>query len=75
MKKLYCYETSVGIFFICRKERVYFSLLGNEMVDSCSSSEEAARHLANGEHFALISGTDTATLEIPANLGEWEKID
>jgi hypothetical protein len=45
-----------------------------ESLGSYSNPQQAADDLAGGHTFSISSGVDTATLGIPDDLGEWERV-
>ena len=72
MCKLYVFYTTVGPFFIAYSRGQYRILHEDEIVGSFETPEDAARHMAFRNGFAVAGGINTAMLGIPANLRHWE---
>ena len=74
MHKLYAYDSVIGTFYICRRAETYFALLGNKLLGTYPSAEDAARLLATRNHVTLPANLVRKALGIPAALDEWEDI-
>ena len=72
MCKLYVFQTQVGPFFIAYSRGRYRIVHEDEIVGSFETPEDAARHMAFRNGFAVTGGVNTALLGIPANLRRWE---
>jgi len=73
MKKLYFYETNVGVFYIAEQDERFHLLFEDESLRSYSTAQEAVDELAHGQTFTLANGIDTSLLDFPGELSEWEQ--
>ena len=74
MRKLYVVQTRIGPYYIGRDRNGRFHPMeGDESLGSYATPEQAVDDLAGGHTFSPPSGIDTATLGIPADLGEWAR--
>jgi len=71
MYKLHVYQTRIGPFFIAYAKGRYRVVFENEFLWTYDTAEQAAQHLA-GKHRFVVTGVDTGTLGIPANIKRWE---
>ena len=74
MKMLYVYRTRIGPFYIGEAGGRFHPVYDDESLGSYARADQAADDLAGGHTFSISSGVDTATLGIPADIGEWEKL-
>jgi len=74
MKLLHVFHTRIGPFYIGEQNGRFHPILDDNSLGSYSKAWQAAEDLAGGHTFSISSGIDTATLGIPADLGEWEKV-
>jgi hypothetical protein len=72
MKLLYVFHTRIGSFYIGKQTGRFHPMYNDNSLGSYAKAWQAAEDLAGG-HTLSISGIDTATLGIPADLAEWEK--
>jgi hypothetical protein len=71
MKKLYVWHTRVGPFYIAESDGRYHPIYQDESLGSYQSPASAVDDLAGGHTFSIAGGTDTASLGIPDDLGDW----
>jgi len=74
MRLLYVFNTEIGPFYIGEQDGRFHPIFSNESLGSYSKDWQAAEDLAGGHTFSISSGIDTATLGIPEDLAEWEKL-
>jgi len=75
MRRLYVCQTRLGPFYIVLHEGQYHAVYnGDEFLGAYSSPQHAVDDLAGGHTFSITGGTDTATLGIPEELEEWERL-
>ena len=74
MRKLYVVNTRIGPFYIAELERRFHPLYEDESLGSYGRPEQAAEDLAGGHTFSIPAGIDTATLGIPRDLNEWNRL-
>ncbi len=74
MRNLYKTNTSIGPFFIAEHEGRYHVVFDGESLGAYVSPAQAVDDVAGGHTFSIPSGVDTATLGIPDDLGEWERV-
>ena len=74
MKRLYVYRTRVGPFYISEHEGRYDAVFHGESLGSYAHPWQASDDLAGGHTFTPPGGVDTASLGIPADLSEWERL-
>jgi hypothetical protein len=72
MEKLCVWHSSVGPFYIVVSNGLYYPVYVGELLGSYISPQYAADDLADGHTAPPGSGLDTATLNIPYDLAEWE---
>ena len=70
---MYIFRTKSGVFSIVQRNDRWHLKFNGESLGSYSTAVQAADDLVGGR-FSLPTGTDTATLGIPANLSEWEQM-
>lgn len=68
------FMTRIGPFFITEQHGWFNAVFDSDSLGSYSSPEQAADDLAGGHTFSISNGVDTATLGIPEDLAEWEKL-
>ena len=74
MELLYVFNTRIGPFYIGEENGRFHPIFDDESLGSYTQSWQAAEDLAGGHTFSISRGIDTATLGIPAELGEWERM-
>ncbi len=74
MKLLYVFHTRIGPFYIGEQNGRFHPIYEDEILGSYAHAWQATEDLARGHTSSISSGTDTATLGISEDLGEWEKI-
>lgn len=74
MRLLYSFRTRIGLFYIGEQGGRFHPVFDGESLGSYAKAWQAAEDLAGGHTFSISSGVDTATLGIPEDLGEWEKM-
>jgi len=74
MKLLYVFRTRIGPFYIGEQNGRFHPIYDDESLGSYENAWQAAEDLAGGHTSSISSGIDTATLSIPEELGEWEKV-
>ncbi len=75
LKLLLAYETRIGTFYIGRSDDGRFHpVFEDESLGSYWTAEQAIDDLAGGHTFSISSGVDTATLGIPSDIGDWERV-
>ena len=67
------YKNHVGTFTIEFKNGKWHAVFDGQSVGAYSTPEQAAEDLAGGHTFSVTGGYDTAKLDIPEDLGEWER--
>jgi len=73
MRKLFVWNTRIGPFYIAEYGR-FHPVFEDESLGSYATPQQAAEDLAGGHTFSISSGIDTATLGIPDEVTEWERI-
>ena len=74
MKLLYSWQTRIGTFYIAEQAGRFHPVFNDDLLGSYARPEQAAEDLAGGHTFSISSGVDTATLGIPADLLEWQRV-
>ena len=74
MRLLYIFHSKIGPFYIGEQEGRFHPIFNDESLGSYAQDWQAAEDLAGGHTFSISSGIDTATLGIPEDLNEWEKL-
>jgi hypothetical protein len=74
MKKLYVYKTRVGAFYIAEHNGRFHPVFEEQSLGSYATPQQAAEDLAGGHTFTPSTGTDTAELNIPDDISEWERL-
>jgi hypothetical protein len=74
MRKLYVANTRIGPFYIAESEGRFHVMYDNDSLGSYARPEQAAEDVAGGHTFSTSSGIDTATLGIPEDLSEWQRV-
>ncbi|MDP6117048.1 MAG: hypothetical protein QGG53_34730 [Planctomycetota bacterium] len=76
MKLLYSYETTAGTFYIGQsRDGRFHPIFDDESLGSYAHEWQAAEDLAGGHTFSASGVSDTSTLGIPDDLGEWERLN
>ena len=74
MRLLYVFHTRIGPFYIGEQNGRFHPIYKDDSLGSYATAWQAAEDLAGGHTFSISSGIGTATLGIPEDLGEWEKL-
>lgn len=74
MRNLFVWNTRIGPFYIAVYEGHYHPVFEDESLGSYVTPQQAAEDLAGGHTFSISSGIDTATLGIPEDVTEWERV-
>jgi hypothetical protein len=74
MHKLYVHKTKAGAFYIAEHSGRFHPLFQEESLGSYETAQQAVEDLAGGHTFTPPSGVDTASLGIPEDLTEWERL-
>lgn len=76
MKTLYTFQTNKGMVRIDQnpKNRLFHAVFNDESLGSYHSPDQAAEELSAGCTFISVSGIDTATLGIPGELSDWNRV-
>ena len=74
MKKLYACKTKVGEFYIAENNGRFHPVFRDESLGSYATAQQAVDDLTGGHTFTAPGGVDTASLGIPEELSEWEKL-
>jgi hypothetical protein len=74
MRKLFVWNTKIGPFYIAESQGTFHPVFQDESLGSYATPEQAAEDLAGGHTFSISVGVDTATLGIPDEVTEWERI-
>jgi hypothetical protein len=70
---MYYYHTPVGTFLIAERLGRWHVIFDDKSLGSYATSQQAADDLAGGHTFSPGRGIDTAKLDIPHDIGEWNK--
>lgn len=70
---MYLYRTRAGVFSIVLRDDRWHVIFDGDSLGSYETPMQAADDLAGGHTFSPSAGVDTATLNIPADLSEWEQ--
>jgi hypothetical protein len=74
MRLLYRYDTRDGTFYIAERDGRFHPLFEDESLGSYATPTQAAEDLAGGYTLSSELGLDIDSLEIPEDLGEWERL-
>jgi hypothetical protein len=74
MRKLFVWNTRIGPFYIAEYQGRFHPVFEDISLGSYDTAQQAAEDLAGGNTFSISSGIDTATLGIPDEFTEWERI-
>lgn len=74
MRLLYVFHARIGPFYIAEQDGHFHPAYGDESLGSYAHAWLAAEDSAGGHTFLISSGVVTATLGIPEDLGEWERL-
>jgi hypothetical protein len=74
MKKLYRCSTRIGPFYVAEHNGRFHPVYDDESLGSYATPEQAAEDVAGGHTFSISSGVDTATLGIPEDISEWQRL-
>lgn len=69
---MYSYRTNAGVFEIVLRAGRWHVMYQGDSLGSYVSPHQAADDLANGHTFTPSNGTDTGSLGISEDIGEWE---
>ena len=75
MRLLYKFQTRIGPFYIGEHNGRFHPVYDDDSLGSYAHAWQAAEDVAGGHTFSISSGVDTATLGIPEELSEWERLD
>lgn len=79
MKPLIYYQTKIGTFYICQSsDRRFHPVFNDESLGSYDSPEDAIDDLVGGHTYSVLHPKnnrtiDTAELDIPDDIFEWER--
>ena len=68
-----CAKNGVVISLIPEKSGLFKIMYGEEKLGSYKTPQQAVDDLAGGHTFSPSDGADTSLLDIPSELGEWER--
>lgn len=71
----YCFETSVGMFYIVPHEDRWHIMFDDDNLGSYINPIQAADDLAGGHTFSPGRGINTAKLGIPEDIHEWTVVN
>lgn len=75
MNRCYEYQTSIGPFYIVKRQNIYHAVFAGISIESHPSADKLAAVLSNGYRFNLfgpgLGEIDTADLGIPTNISDW----
>lgn len=74
MRLLYLWNTRIGPFYIAELNGRFHPVYDDQPLGSYSTAQQAVDDLAGGHTFSISGGVDTATLGIPDELGEWDRV-
>jgi hypothetical protein len=74
MRLLYVFHTKIGPFYIGEQDARFHPIYADDSLGSYAHAWQAAEDLAGGHTISVSSGIDTATLGIPEDLGDLEKM-
>jgi hypothetical protein len=74
MKLLYVWNTRIGPFYIAEVNGRFHPMYDDELLGSYATAQQAVDDLAGGHTFSISGGVDSATLGIPDELGEWDRV-
>ena len=74
VRNLFVWNTRIGPFYIAEMDGRYHPVYDGESLGSYARPEQAAEDVAGGHTFSISSGIDTATLGIPEDLCEWQRV-
>lgn len=74
MRFLYMWNTRIGPFYVAEHKGHFHPVYDDESLGSYATAQQAVDDLAGGHTFSISNGVDTATLGIPDELGEWERV-
>jgi len=74
MAMLWAYKARVGTFTIAERHGRFEVLFEEEDLGNYPHPAQAAEDLAGGHTFTPSSGVDPGSLDIPADLSEWEVV-
>jgi hypothetical protein len=74
MRKLFVWNTKIGPFYIAEHQGRFHPVFEDDSLGSYDTAQQAAEDLAGGHTFSISGGVDTATLGIPEEVTEWERI-
>jgi hypothetical protein len=74
LRKLFVCNTRIGPFYIAESGGRFHAVYEDESLGSYARPEQAAEDVAGGHTFSISSGIDIATLGMPEELSEWERL-
>ncbi|WP_431820274.1 hypothetical protein [Burkholderia sp. F1] len=66
------FGSALGSFYILPGNGGWEATFGNALLGAFSCPEHAVDHIARGVNCPELSELDTATLDIPGEIAEWE---
>lgn len=72
--KRYAFNTRIGTFYIGEYDGRFHPIFDDESLGSYATAQQAAEDLAGGHTFSVRGGVDTASLGIPEDVSEWERL-
>jgi hypothetical protein len=74
MRKLFVVNTCIGPFYIAESQGRFHPLFRDESLGTYARPEQAAADLAGRHSFSISGGGDTASLGIPEDLSDWQRL-
>ncbi len=74
MRYLFVCQTRIGPFYIAEHQGRFCPVFEDEPLGSYHTPQQAVDDLAGGHTFSIRNGIDTATLGIPDEITEWERV-
>ena len=74
MHKLYFHKTKAGAFYIAEHDGRFHPLFQDQSLGSYATAQQAVDDLVGGHTFTPPGGVDTASLGIPHDVTEWERL-
>lgn len=71
---LFRFKTRIGPFLIAASEDGFHPVYAAESLGCYRSPEQAAEDLAGGHTYSIAGSVDTATLGIPYDVFDWERL-
>jgi hypothetical protein len=75
MRKLYVWNTRIGPFYIAESKGLFHVIYEDESLSGdYLRPQHAAEDVAGGHTSSIAGGIDTATLGIPEDVSEWQRV-